>query len=189
MFTTNHKKEIFKCTTFKDAHLYCVVNNLSAQQFGKLLESYIIEKTTFKRVKGCQGDCVDQFGNVVEIKISLGGQKRDKFNFVQLRPGHDIGYYLLTAFHLTPQSLACGGDLYVFRVPNTYMKKLVIDYGTYAHGPAKRITKILKDVEYALRPRYGSDCWNELMKWRARAPTQRARPRLGATRGPRAYGC
>ena len=34
----NHDKEILKETTIKHAHLYCVINSVSSQQYGPLIE-------------------------------------------------------------------------------------------------------------------------------------------------------
>ena len=48
----DHEEEILKEKCLKDAHIYCVINNLSAQQFGPLLEKYI--RTRFEYTKTMQ---------------------------------------------------------------------------------------------------------------------------------------
>lgn len=40
----NHKLEILKLQTLKDAHIYCKINNLSGQISGPLIEYYIKDK-------------------------------------------------------------------------------------------------------------------------------------------------
>ena len=37
----NHEEEILKQTTFKNANIYCVINNISSQKYGPMLEKYI----------------------------------------------------------------------------------------------------------------------------------------------------
>jgi hypothetical protein len=57
----NHDKEIMKQLTLKSAHIYCVINGVSAQQYGPLLEKYIINRYNYKKKKSteCIGDCSD----------------------------------------------------------------------------------------------------------------------------------
>jgi len=173
--TMNHDKEIMKKKTIKGAHLYCVVNNVSAQQYGPLLEKYIrILKGFVKNTASqCNGDCSKDDKNA-EVKVSLGGAEHKKFNWVQLRVSHDVQYYILTAYHLTSKNVETGGELYVFRVQKEDMLPLIANYGGYAHGTNKEHGAItiadLKDEknkkEYAMRPSYGDKCWLDLMKFR-----------------------
>jgi hypothetical protein len=173
--TINHAEEILNETTLKNAHLYCVINDVSAQKYGPLLEKYIRIKNKFVKntASECNGDCSKDDKNV-EVKASLGGSKHNKFNWVQLRVSHDIQYYILTAYHLTNKNVEIGGELYVFRVPKADMPHLIANYGGYAHGTNKEHGSItiadLKDEknkkEYALRPSYGDKCWSDIMKFR-----------------------
>lgn len=171
----NHDKQIMALQTLKDAHVYCVVNRIPSQKYGSLIEKYIIKKYNFTKNNPSDaiGDCSKHHMNV-EIKTSLGGASRKKFNFVQIRISQNVSTYILTAYHLTFDNLNDGGDLYVFRIPKCRMKELIVKYGMYAHGTTQKNGKIsmesLCDVtnmkEYALRPSYGSKCWNELVKFR-----------------------
>jgi hypothetical protein len=173
--TINHEQEILKELTLKDAHLYCVINGISAQQYGPILEKYIRVKNNFVKntASECNGDCSKDNKNA-EVKASLGGAKHNKFNWVQLRVSHDIQYYILTAYHLTSKNVEAGGELYVFSVPKEHMPSLIANYGGYAHGTNKEHGAItladLKDEknkkEYALRPSYGDTCWLDIMKFR-----------------------
>ena len=178
--TINHEKEIMKETTLKKAHIYCVVNNVSAQKYGPLLEKYILIKNNFVKntASNCNGDCSKDNKNV-EIKASLGGSKHNKFNWVQLRVSHDIDYYILTAYYLSSKNVETGGELYVFSLPKEDMLNLIAKYGGYAHGTNKEHGIItldnLKDEknkkEYALRPLYGDKCWDNIIKYRVNDET------------------
>jgi hypothetical protein len=173
--TINHEQEILKETTLKNAHLYCVLYNVSAQQYGPLLEKYIRIKNKFIKntASACNGDCSKDNQNA-EIKASLGGAKHNKFNWVQLRVSHDIHYYILTAYHLTSKNVEAGGDLYVFRIKKEDMLPLIMAYGGYAHGTkAEHGTITLADLkdekntkEYAIRPLFDDKCWVDLLKFR-----------------------
>uniref|UniRef100_A0A6C0B4F7 Uncharacterized protein n=1 Tax=viral metagenome TaxID=1070528 RepID=A0A6C0B4F7_9ZZZZ len=173
--TINHELEIMKETTLKNAHLYCVINSVSAQQYGPLLEKYIRMKNGFVKntASKCNGDGSKDNKNA-EVKVSLGGGKHDKFNYVQLRVSHDIQYYILTAYHLTGMNVETGGELYVFSVPKEDMLPLIVNHGGYAHRTNKELGKItLEDMkddknmkEYSMRPSYGDKCWVDLMKFR-----------------------
>lgn len=54
------------------------------------------------------------------------------------------------------------------------MKILVYNYGYYAHGTIKKLGDISREdldnpensKEYALRPKIGDDCWNNLLEFR-----------------------
>ena len=161
--------------TIKHAHVYCVINNVSAQQYGPLLEKYIRFKNKFTKnnASSCNGDCSKDNYNA-EVKASLGGSKHNKFNWVQLRVSHDIDYYILTAYHLKHTNVEDLGELYVFKVKKEDMITLISNYGGYAHGTNREhgpITTIdLKDEknkkEYALRPSYGDKCWQDIQAFR-----------------------
>ena len=105
-----------------------------------------------------------------EIKISLGGKFNNKFNYVQIRLNHDIDYYILTAYYLSVINLKSLGELFIFLIDKDNMKNIINNYGHYAHGTLKKNGKKTFDdlndpynmKEYALRPKYGDKCWNDL---------------------------
>lgn len=169
----NDKKEIMKEKSLKRAHYYCLINNKTSQQFGPLLEHYIITKHGFTKVSASlrSGDC-SKDGKNYEIKVSLGGKTHDKFNYVQIRPSHKIDHYVLTAYHLSHKNIPEGGKLYIMNVSKDNMIDIIEEFGSYAHGTKKKygeITKELilenKDIEYALRPSFGDKCWKKLMEY------------------------
>jgi hypothetical protein len=168
----NHKEQILQVATLKEAHVYCVIHGISAQRYGPLLERFIQNKFTYNKNKAddCLGDCTKNNANI-EIKVSLGGARHTKFNFVQLRPSHQCDLYLLTAYHLSFENVESEGELYIFRVSKEDMKHLIVLHGSYAHGTMKEHGKITLDSlcngqEYALRPSIHDACWKSLLSYR-----------------------
>lgn len=170
-----HDHQVMKMTTLKDAHTYCVIYGLSAQQYGPLLEKFIRTKFNYikNKAEDCTGDC-SKDGKNAEVKVSLGGATHTKFNFVQIRPSHDCEYYILTAYHLSYDNVASEGELFVFKVPKEDMKTIIVSHGGYAHGTIKEhgtiTTESLNDEkstrEYAIRPTIHDACWNALLPFR-----------------------
>tara|TARA_Y100000389_G_scaffold36225_1_gene30839 strand:- start:1768 stop:2463 length:696 start_codon:yes stop_codon:yes gene_type:complete len=169
-----HEEKIMAEPTLKRAHIYCKHNNLTGQFTGPILEKYIKKK--YKMTKNnaslCDGDLKLNEINF-EIKASNGGKQNNKFNFVQLRMNHTCEY-ILTAYYIDYTVLDSLGELYIFRLNKKNIKPLILKYGSYAHGTVRELGKItMKDLndtnnpkEYALRPKYGSKCWNELLNFR-----------------------
>lgn len=171
----SHGSEILKEKTIKDAHIYCKINGLSGQQTGPLIENYIREKCFMKKNKAsdCNGDCKDRFMEDNEIKASGGGVNHNSYNYVQIRLNHKVDNYIFTAYHLTKDNYMYGGKLYLFKIKKKDMYPLIEQYGSYAHGTKSKLGKItLEDLqktynikEYALRPKFGSELWNELLNY------------------------
>ena len=171
----NHEDQIMKLATLKDAHTYCVIHGVSAQQYGPLLERFIRIKFNYikNKAEDCTGDC-SKDGKNSEVKVSLGGATHTKFNFVQIRPSHDCETYILTAYNLSSDNVESEGELYIFKVPKEDIKKIVVSFGGYAHGTIKEHGKItiesLNDEkskkEYALRPIINDACWKVLMQFK-----------------------
>lgn len=172
LLNIDHEKNVMEELTLKDAHVYCVLHSVSAQQYGPILEKYIMKRFNYVKNKAefCTGD-LSKNGENVEIKVSLGGNSHSKFNYVQIRPSHDCDTYVLTAYNLSCHNVDAEGELYVFKVPKEDMKRLVVSYGGYAHGTIKEHGKItiesLNDdrstKEYAIRPTINSPCWNAML--------------------------
>jgi len=170
----NHKLDIMKNKTLKDAHIYCKIHKLSGQISGNLIENYIKNKhhMTKNSPSSCSGDLYSNEKNI-EIKVSNGGKTNDKFNYVQLRMNHDCEY-ILTAYYLTKFNLKNLGELFIFRIQKNDIKKLILRHGNYAHGTFQNLGKITEedlnniknDKEYSIRPKYGDKCWNDLLKFK-----------------------
>jgi len=170
----SHKIEILKEQNIKRAHIYCKINQLSGQETGPLIEHYIKEK--YKMIKNnsslCNGDL--KYNNInYEIKVSNGGKENNKFNYVQLRLNHNCDY-ILTAYYLNIHNIDTDGELFIFKLNKTNIKKIILKYGSYAHGTKTKLGEITEeelenksnDKEYVIRPKYGDKCWNELLLFR-----------------------
>jgi hypothetical protein len=141
---------------------------------GPILEKYIKIKYKMEKINSssCNGDLKCKKYNF-EIKTSNGGKENDKFNFIQIRMNHNCDY-ILSAYYLDYKNLYDFGELFIFRLTKEDMKKLLLKYGSYAHGTFAKLGKIeMKDLdnnnnskEYSLRPKYNSKCWNELLAFR-----------------------
>ena len=173
----DHGREIAAQPSLKRAHIYCVVNAVSSQKYGPLLEKFIIarHRMTRTRASAAAGDCSrGESGGSVEIKASLGGASHAKFNYVQIRPGHCVDEYVFTAFHLTAENCRGEGELYVFKIGKKALMDVVALYGGYAHGTIKKLGPITSESirepsntkEYALRPSFGDKCWRALIPFR-----------------------
>lgn len=170
----NHKEEILKETTLKNAHVYCKINNLSGQITGPLIENFLKEKYNMEKnnSSSCTGDLCYHDDNY-EIKTSLGGLENNKFNYVQIRLTQECKY-LLMAYYLHNSNLQNFGELFVFKLDKNYIKNLILKYGSYAHGTTKNLGEITEEdlndpennKEYSLRPKFGDKCWNSLLEFR-----------------------
>jgi hypothetical protein len=170
----NHKIEIMKEDNIKCAHIYCKINQLSGQVSGPLIEYYIKTKYNMEKNNAslCLGDLQHNQVNF-ELKISTGGKENNRFNYVQLRMNHDC-VYIFTAYYLCEDNIDNEGELFIFKLNKDDIKKLILSYGGYAHGTVQKLGKITEielsnssnDKEYAIRPKYGDKCWNELLSFR-----------------------
>lgn len=169
-----HYNNIMKLPTLKEAHMYCKYNNLSGQFTGPILEKYI--KIKYNMIKNNASLCIGDLNcnNInLEIKVSNGGKENNKFNYVQIRLNH-FCEYILTAYYLNYNNINNLGELFIFRLNKSIMKKFILNYGSYAHGTIEKLGKITIDdlnnnenqKEYSLRIKYNSKCWNELLEFR-----------------------
>ena len=76
-------------------------------------------------------------------------------NFVQIRPDHNIDYYIFLAYDLFEGEV---GEIYWLLCKAEELYQLIPEYGGYAHGTIKQLGKITpeniygRNCEYALRP-------------------------------------
>lgn len=170
-----HDDEIMNQDDLKQAHIYCVINKLTAQQYGPILEKFIQKRYNYIKNKAqlCIGDCSKNNFHV-EIKVSLGGAANNKFNYVQFRPSHTCHFYILTAYNLSFDNLDNEGEVFIFKVPKNDMITIIHNHGGYAHGTIAKNGKITFDdlndpsnqKEYAIRPTYNDKCWKDLLPFR-----------------------
>lgn len=145
------------CEAEKNILQKCILckHQLSSQQWGPLLESFIKEKFNIgPAVDSISGDGCSPKGLNIEIKVSLG-DKGGQLNFVQLRPDHTIDYYLFLGYNLFEGGL---GQTHWFLCPPKELYTLLPTYGGYAHGTISKLGGITMEniygrgCEYALRP-------------------------------------
>lgn len=113
-------------------------------------------------------------GNNYEIKSSIHS-KKSKLNFVQLRPDHNIDYYIFVAYNMYENDTI--GKGHIFKIPSDIICDLIVRYGNYAHGTCAKLGKITqyniknRNCEYSLRcnpnAKKGKNIklWNELIKY------------------------
>lgn len=133
----------------------------SSNQWSTKLEKVIKQK--FNIVKANTNNSGDGIINnkKIEIKVSLGDTK-GQLNFVQIRPGHEIDYYLFLSFNLFEKTNNIElGKIYWFLIPSNELYSLLPEYGAYAHGTLSKNGKITieniynlkhRHFEYSLRP-------------------------------------
>jgi hypothetical protein len=170
-----HDVGIMAEPSLKHAHVYSVLNGLSAQIYGPMIDKYIRIKFGYSKnsASDCNGDACKASENY-EIKASLGGSQHRKFNYVQIRFAQDVQFYLLTAYYLDADNVDSGGDLYIFKLSKDVMKLIVLQCGGYAHGTKKEHGPITQEdlnnarnmKEYAIRPTFGDTCWKLLLPYR-----------------------
>ena len=133
-------------------------------------------KDDLKIGKSLNINCGDGRKNAVnyEIKISIHA-KKSKINFVQIRPDHDVDYYIFITYNMYKNESI--GKGYIFKIPSKIVNELVVKYGCYAHGSRTILGKIAtnnikgRNCEYALRcdpnAKKGKNVklWNEFLKY------------------------
>jgi hypothetical protein len=125
-----------------------------AKPQGKIPELIIKEDLLIdKPVDELSGDGCKN-GINYEIKYS-GHAERSKFNWVQIRPDHNVDYYILCGYNMYYDDLL--GKVFTFKIPAQDLYDLIVDYGGYAHGTIHENGKITKEnlkgrgLLYALR--------------------------------------
>ena len=151
----------------------CILSKyyLNPSQWGKLLENSIKSNFNFKNTKdNFSGDCLTNNNLKIEIKVSLGSFN-GQFNFVQIRPSHQIDYYLFVIYDCY---IGIHGQIYYLLIPSKELYNLIPEYGGYSHGTITKngkITKVDEKYEYSLRPNSlkpgkSNDLFKILLKYR-----------------------
>lgn len=109
-----------------------------------------------------------------EIKTSVHA-KKSRINFVQIRPDHNIDFYILIAYNMYENYTI--GNAHIFKIPSNIIYDLIVKYGSYAHGTCSKLGLITihnikgRNCEYALRcdpnAKKGNsfELWNEFIKY------------------------
>jgi hypothetical protein len=164
------KKRINQIDKLEDFSEACLLsgNNLSAQSYGKLLENVLKRSLNIdKQFDEVSGDGVCVNGKKVEIKISIQGAS-DQFNFVQIRPDHEVDAYIFSTYDIENESL-------FYYIDKNKMMEILGDFGSFAHGTVKVngeidrqsiIDNLGMNYEYAIRPNFvkKDPVWKEILK-------------------------
>jgi hypothetical protein len=178
------KSEILEQKSIKDAFVFCQLKNILPQQYGSLLEYYIIKKEEGmkKNRESGSGDCIKD-GIDYEIKVSIFSPGHG-FQFDQIRVNRCQVDYLLYGYLLNEENVDRLGDLFKFKLTHDEMKELLSKYGFYK-GPTKSeigglsVAESLsgdggddsslnnnnkKHLTYRLQAYPNSPCWKEMME-------------------------
>lgn len=106
-----------------------------------------------------------------EIKTSIHA-KYSKLNIIQIRPYQHVDFYIICYYNMYFDNNL--GKAFIFKIPSIEMNKLIVKYGSYAHGsklilgPITIQSVVENKHEYALRcnpNKKTSKLWNELLKY------------------------
>ena len=157
--------DILNAETFREAAIISKMF-LPSQSYGEILVKWLSKHYNFTKLNASEkkGDqrVFEKYNT--EIKSSLCDDGKH-CNYVQLRLTHEISFYLLPTYDFV------GDEVYYFLLNKEEMIEMVKKYGGYAHG-TKGEKGLIEDnifnpdIEFAIRPTIGKDCWNDLLKYR-----------------------
>jgi hypothetical protein len=143
----------------------------------KTIEQYIKKNLGIKEPENKVSGDGKKGDNKYEIKVSIHS-KDGSVNIVQIRPHHDVNYYIVITMNLFDR----GGKAYCLKIPAKDMYDLLPEYGGYAHGTICEYGEITPEsiegnkdsqCEYALRPKPNAtkgtkyhSLWKEMKKYR-----------------------
>lgn len=151
---TQTRKEIedyikLQATCSRTAAVVCK-HYLPGQSYGTLLEAFLKRKFDIgTKQNETSGDGTSKRGNI-EIKVSLG-QKGDKWCMQQIRPHHNVGFYLVMLYSLQDDEVT------YLLIPHRDVLELVLKHCTsYAHGTKElNGTQISKELINRTTHEYG----------------------------------
>ena len=147
---------------------------MTSQEWATEMEKFIKNQLNIEnKINEISGDGHKNNKNI-EIKVSFGS-KDGQFNIVQIRPDHNIDYYLFVGYNLFVEDL---GKTYVLYIPSEELYKLLPKYGGYSHGTKRKFSEITsenikgRNCEYSLRANPNKrkstktrELWDELLKY------------------------
>lgn len=168
-------ENVESATSGRDA---CVIAKtyLTPQSYGARIENFVRNFANLERAKDKHaGDSfVIQNGvqKNIEIKTSIQA-KNGGFNFIQLRPSHDVDIYVFLTYSITLDNTTW------IVISEEDLIDILSEYGSYSHGTITKNGKIAETVrdkathfEYSLNPNCHSretlkpkKLWNALRKY------------------------
>ena len=170
----DNKKKIKKIQDCKSLTGKCILAREYLSPQSTLIQTIIKNDLDIgKKINNISGNGCKNDINYV-IKVSLHS-KECQLNIVQIRPDHNIDYYIIVYYNMCYDDNI--GKGFIFKIPSDKLYKLVVKYGGYAHGCREKLGRITKDnikgrnCEYALRcnPNNMKDknkkIWNKLLHY------------------------
>jgi len=125
---------IEECTSPREAFAYSK-KYLSSQSYGGVLETFYKRFFNLTKISESQdGDLLASSLGNLEVKVSIEFPSKQDISFcmMQLRPAHNVDYYL-GAFYSYTQ-----GDIKYILVPSNEMKSIILEYcSSFSHGTKK----------------------------------------------------
>ena len=154
----------------------CILNRERNSPNSDVFEKVIKHDLQLENAPDKMSGDASKNGFNIEIKCSTHA-KHSTFNFVQIRPDHNVHFYLFVGYnlwHADGQADALGKE-YLFKIPSEDLYNMVVEHGGYAHGSKMVLPAITlatmkgNGYEYALRvnPNAGKRVlWNKLLKYK-----------------------
>jgi hypothetical protein len=140
-FFEEKESAIIQATTSKNLWEVCVLLRVYTSPQSTDAEKIIKKNLQINNAEdNISGDGVKN-GIKYEIKVSVH-DVNCKVNIRQIRPHHNVDFYIIIAFNLFGGSK---GEAYVFKIPAEVIYELVVDYGGYTHGTVSKNGIVTKE--------------------------------------------
>ena len=184
-------REMYRAPTLICACAYAKLEKVPGIRYGTMLEKYMIQQYGWTKLKSsdhCGDAYVPNKGINVEIKVSFCSFSKQKFNFVQVRPGHACDFlfvaYILPRYEECMEiigdndamlaALSDLSSLQYFYIPNHQMRTLIMSKmlkASLAHGQTEDDKYSLEafdtnHFEFAIRGGKNDDNWKVLQEYR-----------------------
>lgn len=142
-----------------DMKYWCALSKLyfTPQSYGIRLENLFKKKHSFNNKTDNESGDAEKNGWKIEIKHSLGSSS-GCWSFQQLRPHHDVDYYILGAYDENVD------ELYYFVVPSDIMYEICKIHGAASHGTQQN-NKQQKNIELGLWTGKNYQSWKKLQQY------------------------
>ena len=150
----------------------CIINRCESSPTSDVFEQVIKHDLKLENAPDKMSGDASKNGLNIEIKCSTHA-KDSNFNFVQIRPDHNVHFYLFVGYNLWHDDAL--GKEYLFKIPSEDLYNMVVEHGGYAHGSKMVLPTITlatmkgNGYEYALRvnPNAGKRVlWKKLLKYK-----------------------
>lgn len=152
----------------------CIINRCESSPTSDVFEQVIKHDLKLENAPDKMSGDASKNGLNIEIKCSTHA-KDSSFNFVQIRPDHNVHFYLFVGYNLWHADRQALGKEYLFKIPSEDLYNMVVEHGGYAHGSKMVLPAITlatmkgNGYEYALRvnPNVGKRVlWKKLLKYK-----------------------